>query len=229
MSDAQFAELRRLMVGQIVAQTIFACLRIGKAALSRRVLAAMEKVPRHEFVPPPMRRYAYADTPLPIGFGKTISQPFIVALMTDLLAPEPTDRVLEIGTGMGYQAAVLAELVAQVFTVELIAELAAAARRRLSRLGYQNVEVRNDNGVAGWPEAAPFDKIIVPAASTRIPPRLLQQLRPGGRMVLPTGRPDAQQLVLVKKDEMGAVSTREILPVRFSMLDQHEPGATWPS
>ncbi|MCS7101068.1 MAG: protein-L-isoaspartate(D-aspartate) O-methyltransferase [Burkholderiaceae bacterium] len=229
MREAQFAELRRLMLAQIAAQTIFACLRIGKAALSRRVLEAMEKVPRHEFVPLPMRAYAYADTPLPIGYGKTISQPFIVALMTDLLAPEPTDRVLEVGTGMGYQAAVLAELVGQVYTIELIEDLAAAAHRRLARLGYRNVEVRSGNGAEGWPEAAPFDKIVVTAAPALIPPRLLSQLKPGGRMVIPTGLPDAQQLVLVQKDEAGVVSTREILPVRFSLLDECEPGAARPS
>ncbi|MCX8003805.1 MAG: protein-L-isoaspartate(D-aspartate) O-methyltransferase [Burkholderiaceae bacterium] len=229
MREAQFAELRRLMLVQIAAQTIYACGRLGKAALARRVLEAMEKVPRHEFVPPPMRPYAYADTPLPIGYGKTISQPFIVALMTDLLAPEPTDRVLEVGTGMGYQAAVLAELVGHVYTVELIEDLAAAAHRRLVRLGYRNVEVRSGNGAEGWPEAAPFDKIVVTAAPALIPPRLLYQLKPGGRMVIPTGLPDAQQLVLVQKDEAGVVTTREILPVRFSLLDEYEPGAARPS
>lgn len=229
MTDADFAELRRLMLVEIAAHAIYTSAHIGKAALAPRVLEVMGKVPRHEFVPLELRPYAYANTPLPIGFGKTISQPFIVALMTDLLEPAPTDAVLEIGTGMGYQAAILAELVARVYTIELIEELAARARQRLARRGCANVEIRVGNGALGWPERAPFDKIIVTAAPELIPPALLYQLKPGGRMVIPAGLPDAQQLLLVTKDAAGIVSTREVLPVRFSQLEDVEPPGAAPS
>ncbi len=229
MTDADFAELRRLMLVEIAANTIYASAQIGKAALAARVLDVMGKVPRHEFVPVELQPYAYADTPLPIGFGKTISQPFIVALMTDLLEPAATDRVLEVGTGMGYQAAILAELVARVYTIELIEDLAAVARRRLARRGYTNIETRVGNGALGWPEHAPYDKIIVTAAPELIPPALLYQLKPGGRMVIPAGLPDAQQLIVVQKDAAGAVATREVLPVRFSVLEDAEPDAARPS
>jgi protein-L-isoaspartate(D-aspartate) O-methyltransferase len=229
MTDADFAELRRLMLVEIAANTIYASAQIGKAALAARVLDVMGKVPRHEFVPVELQPYAYADTPLPIGFGKTISQPFIVALMTDLLEPAATDRVLEVGTGMGYQAAILAELVARVYTIELIEDLAAVARRRLARRGYTNIETRVGNGALGWPEHAPYDKIIVTAAPELIPPALLYQLKPGGRMVIPAGLPDAQQLIVVQKDAAGAVATREVLPVRFSVLEDAETDAARPS
>jgi protein-L-isoaspartate(D-aspartate) O-methyltransferase len=229
MTDADFAELRRLMLVEIAANTIYASAQIGKAALAARVLDVMGKVPRHEFVPVELQPYAYADTPLPIGFGKTISQPFIVALMTDLLEPAATDRVLEVGTGMGYQAAILAELVARVYTIELIEELAAVARRRLARRGYTNIETRVGNGALGWPEHAPYDKIIVTAAPELIPPALLYQLKPGGRMVIPAGLPEAQQLILVQKDAAGAVTTREVLPVRFSVLEEAEPDGARPN
>jgi protein-L-isoaspartate(D-aspartate) O-methyltransferase len=229
MTDADFAELRRLMLVEIAANTIYTSAQIGKAALAPRVLDVLGKVPRHEFVPLELQPYAYANTPLPIGFGKTISQPFIVALMTDLLEPAPADRVLEIGTGMGYQAAILAELVARVYTIELIEELAAIARQRLARRGYTNIETRIGNGAFGWPEHAPYDKIIVTAAPELIPPALLYQLKPGGRMVIPAGLPDAQQLILVEKDAAGAVATREVLPVRFSVLEDSEPDSARPS
>ncbi len=165
-----------------------------------------------------MRPYAYANQPLPIGHGQTISQPFIVALMTDLLALTHQDRVLEVGTGLGYQAAILSELAGEVYSVEIIEELASDARTRLDRLGYDRVVTRAGDGSHGWSEQAPFDKILVAAAPELIPVALLDQLRPGGRMVLPSGLEDAQQLVLVEKGADGRVSTREILPVRFAPL-----------
>jgi len=160
--------------------------------------------------------------PLPIGCDKTISQPFIVALMTDMLEVGEDDIVLEIGTGMGYQAAVLAELARKVYSVEIIEELAHQARLRLGRQHYKNIEFKVGNGYYGWPEHAPFDKIIVTAAPDLIPAALLQQLKPGGRMAIPTGLAEAQQLVLVEKDSKGAVTTRELLPVRFSQLEGTE-------
>lgn len=222
MSDPEFAVLRQQMVAEIAAQTIFLTARLGKAVLDRRVLDVMGKVPRHEFVRLELRPLAYADMPLPSGYGKTISQPFSVALMTDLLDLQPTDIVLEIGTGLGYQAAVLAEIALRVYSVELIEELAREARSRLSRQGYVNVEIRVGDGRAGWPEHAPFDKIVVTAALDLLPPLLIYQLKPGGRMVIPAGLPDAQQLLLVEKDSDNTVSTREILPVRFSLLEEVE-------
>jgi protein-L-isoaspartate(D-aspartate) O-methyltransferase len=176
-------------------------------------------VPRHEFVPERLRRQAYANRPLPIGYGQTISQPYIVALMTDLVEPGADDRVLEIGTGSGYQAAVLATLVGEVYTIEIIEPLGLAARARLERLGYDNVEVRLGDGYYGWPERAPFDAIVVTAAASHVPPPLIQQLKPGGRMVIPVGsRFLVQQLVLVTKDADGRVTTRQLLPVRFVPL-----------
>jgi protein-L-isoaspartate(D-aspartate) O-methyltransferase len=222
MSDLDFAALRRQMVAQIAAQTIFLTARLGKASLDRRVLDVLGKVPRHEFVRVEVQPLAYADMPLPSGFNKTISQPFIVALMTDLLDLQPTDVVLEIGTGLGYQAAILAELVRSVYSIEIIEELGSEARQRLTRQGYSNVEVRIGDGRGGWPEHAPFDKIIVTAAPDLVPPTLLYQLKAGGKMVIPAGLPDTQQLVLVDKDAGGMTSTKEILPVRFSLLEDSE-------
>jgi len=222
MSDDEFAQLRQGMLADISAQTVFSCARLGKAALSSRVMEVMGRVPRHEFVPLELQPYAYADTPLPIGCGKTISQPFIVAVMTDLLDVQPTDAVLEIGTGLGYQSAVLAQLAQRVYSIELIEELAAQARHRLHRQGHANVEVRIGNGCRGWPERAPFDKVIVTAAPELIPPSLIYQLKPGGRMVIPAGLPGEQQLILLEKDVGGSVSTREIFAVMFSLLDDTE-------
>lgn len=219
MSNEEFTELRQGMLAEIAAHAIFASAHLGKAALSRRVLDVMAKVPRHEFVPVELRPYAYADSPLPIGFGKSISQPFIVAVMTDLLDVRPSDSVLEIGTGLGYQAAILTELAQRVFSVELIEELAEQARRRLARQGHANVEVKIGNGYRGWPEYAPFDKVIVTAAPELIPPALIYQLKPGGKMVIPAGLPDSQQLILVDKDVSGSISTREIFAVWFSSLE----------
>lgn len=219
MSDDEFSEPRQRMLALIAAKTIYSCAQLGKAALGARVMAALAKVPRHEFVPLEMQPYAYADTPLPIGFDKTISQPFIVAVMTDLLDVQPTDTVLEIGTGMGYQTAVLAELAKRVYSVELIEELAEQAIWRLARQGHANVEITVGNGWRGWPEHAPFDKVIVTAAPELIPASLIYQLKPGGKMVIPAGLPDAQQLILVEKDASDSVATREIFAVLFSSLD----------
>jgi len=219
MSDSDFAAARQLMLVEIAATTIFTSGQLGKAALDRKVLDAMTKVPRHEFVPLELQQHAYANTPLPIGFGKTISQPFIVAAMTDLLQIAPTDKILEIGTGAGYQAAILAELAERVYSVEIIEELALGARRRLARQGYTNIEIKVGDGGRGWPEHSPFDKVIVTAAPDLIPPALLYQLKAGGRMMIPAGLADDQQLILVEKDAGGSISTRNIMAVRFSQLE----------
>jgi len=221
-SAEQFAKLREHMVMEIEAETIYVSARIGKAALGSAAMQAIGKVPRHDFVPVELQPYAYANVPLPIGFDKTISQPFIVALMTDLLDPGVEDTVLEIGTGLGYQAAVLAELARNVYSVEIIEELAQQARVRLGRHGYKNIHFKVGNGYYGWPEHAPFDKIMVTAAPDLIPGALLQQLKPGGKMVIPAGLAGSQQLMLVEKDRAGSVKTREVLPVRFSQLEGTE-------
>ena len=220
MSEPDFATLRQRMLAEIAANTIFATGHLGKAALDARVMNALATVPRHAFVPFELRHYAYVDSPLPIGWGKTISQPFIVAVMTDLLGVQPTDTVLEIGTGLGYQSAVLAQLAHRVFTVELIEELAEQAAHRLADQGVANVEIRVANGSHGWPEHAPFDRIMVTAAPELIPPALIYQLKPGGTMVIPAGLPDAQKLIQLKKDAQGSVSTREIFEVLFSSLEE---------
>ena len=191
----------------------------GRSELSDRVMAAMANVPREEFVLPAYRHLAYDNTPLPIEAGQTISQPLIVALMTDLLDPQPADVMLEVGTGSGYQAAVLSELVAQVYSVEIVEELAETAAEVLSRLDYSNVTVRAGDGYAGWPEHAPFDGIIVTAAAEKIPPPLLQQLKPGGKLVIPVGAKNGyQELLLVEVDENGEIRKRSVLPVRFVPL-----------
>ncbi|MCX7983101.1 MAG: protein-L-isoaspartate(D-aspartate) O-methyltransferase [Syntrophales bacterium] len=182
------------------------------------VLKAMRVVPRHLFVPNYLIDEAYQDYPLPIGYGQTISQPYIVALMTELIKPQAGHRVLEIGTGSGYQAAVLAEIVKKVFTVEIIPELGEKAKKRLWELGYKNVSVRVADGYNGWPEEAPFDAIVVTAAADHIPPPLIAQLKEGGKMVIPVGSPFlVQNLILVEKKQ-GRVTTRNILPVRFVPL-----------
>lgn len=224
MTASDFSQLSQRMLAQVAALTIYDSVQLGKAALGRRVMDALAKVPRHEFVPLELQPLAYADSPLPIGFGKTISQPFIVAVMTDLLDLHPSDIVLEVGTGLGYQTAVLAQLAQRVYSIELIEELAVQARRRLARQGYANIEIRVGNGCGGWPEHAPFDKIIVTAAPELIPVALLDQLAPGGKLVVPAGLPDAQQLLRVDKDADGMLSTQEILPVWFSLLEGAEVG-----
>ena len=222
MTEPDFSALRQRMLAEIAANTIYASARLGKAALAQRVMDVMAKVPRHEFVLLELRPYAYADTPLPSGYDKTISQPFIVAVMTDLLDLRPTDTVLEIGTGLGYQSAILAELAQRVYSMELIEELALQARQRLARQGYRNVEIKIGNGCAGWPEHAPFDKVIVTAAPELIPQALIYQLKAGGKMVIPAGLPDGQHLILLEKDASGSISTKEIFAVRFSLLEDTE-------
>jgi protein-L-isoaspartate(D-aspartate) O-methyltransferase len=224
MSEEIYQDLRQQMMAEIVAEAALTVSHTGLAAFSDRVMRVIGSMPRHEFVPVELQPYAYLNRPLPIGYEKTISQPFIVALMTDLLAPEAGEVVLEVGAGAGYQAAILAELAKRVYTVDIIDELARGAERRLKRLGYENVEVKVTNGYYGWPEHAPYDKIMVTTASELIPAPLLAQLKPGGRMVIPTGIPDKQSLTLVEKSAAGSLSTRDILPVRFSELE--EPGET---
>jgi len=219
MDDELYGEARQALIAEIAAEAALTVGYTGRVRFSASVMAAMERVPRHEFVPEGLRAYAYANRPLPIGAGKTISQPYIVALMTDMLNPAPEDVALEVGTGVGYQAAVLAELVSQVYTVERISVLAQAARVRLERLGYVNIEVTVANGYYGWPEHAPYDKIIVTAACDLVPPPLIAQLKPRGRMIVPTGIAERQTLTLVTKDAAGVISIRELLPVRFSELD----------
>ena len=219
MRVAHFEEQRREMIEAIRLIAEHLGDEIGKTALDDRVLRAMAKVPRHEFVPIEVQPYAYLNRPLPIGFDKTISQPLMVAVMTDLLELKPDEAVLEIGTGLGYQSAVLAELAGSVYTVEIIDELAQRAVQRLKREGYTNTEVRVGNGYFGWPEHAPFDKVIVTAAPDLIPPPLINQLKFGGRMVIPVGLPDAQQLVVVDKDVNGRIKTKEIMQVLFSLLE----------
>jgi protein-L-isoaspartate(D-aspartate) O-methyltransferase len=191
----------------------------GRAKFSPRVAAALAKVPREAFVPPRSAHAAYENRPLQIGHGQTISQPFIVALMTELLDLEPDDVVLEVGTGSGYQAAVLAELAHEVCSIEVIPELARTAATVLAEQGYDNIALRTGDGGAGWPERAPFDAIIVTAAAPDIPPALIEQLHPGGRMVIPVGpRYGDQELLLVTKDAAGKVTQRNVLPVAFVPL-----------
>ena len=198
----------------------------GLAELDERVMAAMAAVPREQFVLPAYRHLAYQNTPLPIAAGQTISQPLIVALMTHLLDPQPGDVVLEVGTGSGYQAAVLAGLVSRVYSVEIVEELATEAAGVLARLGYDNVSVRAGDGYAGWPEHAPFDGIIVTAAAEEIPPPLLQQLKPGGKLVIPVGEEHGyQELLLVEVGDNGQVRERSMLPVRFVPLTGERPQA----
>ena len=185
----------------------------------KTVLEAMRSVPRHAFVPDRQRRRAYADAPLPIGYGQTISQPYIVAYMTDMLKPEKDHKVLEIGTGSGYQAAVLAEIVKEVYTIEIVPELGESARKRLKDLGYGNVTARVGDGYFGWKEHGPFDAIIVTAAASHIPPPLVEQLKPGGRMAIPVGPPlQVQHLMLLEKIEDGSVVKRNVMTVRFVPL-----------
>jgi len=214
-----FASERRRMTLEIAALARETRAETGKPAFDERVMAVMGKVPRHEFVPAEQLPYAYRNRPLPIGHGQTISQPYIVALMTDLARVEPGHKVLEIGTGSGYQAAVMAQLASAVYTIEIVEPLGLRARQRLQRLGYDNVEVRLSDGYYGWEEHAPYDAILVTAAASHIPPPLIRQLKPGGRIVIPVGAAFmVQQLMLVEKNRDGTVSTRQILPVAFVPL-----------
>jgi protein-L-isoaspartate(D-aspartate) O-methyltransferase len=211
--------LREDMLAVIAAGAFALRDTIGKSAFGEPVMTAMGKVPRHEFVPIELQPYAYANIPLPIGFEKTISQPFIVALMTDLLDVQADDSVLEIGTGLGYQAAILAQLARKVYSVEIIEELSQKAKQRLRQQGCSNVELKIANGYRGWSEHAPFDKVIVTAAPDLIPPPLIHQLKAGGKMVIPAGLPNTQQLILAEKLANGRMTMKEILSVRFSQLE----------
>jgi protein-L-isoaspartate(D-aspartate) O-methyltransferase len=217
-SDQQAAQ-REGMVAEIAAMARETGADTGRLRFSEAVMTAMRNVPRHRFVPSSQQAFAYENRPLPIGEGQTISQPFLVALMTDLLDPKRGDTVLEVGTGSGYQAAVLAELVEKVYTVEIIEPLGRQAIQVLGQLGYRNVEVRIGDGYNGWPEAAPFDSIIVTAAPAGIPKPLIDQLKRGGRMVIPAVESDGwQSLLLVGKRPDGSFTSRRMLPVRFVPL-----------
>lgn len=232
-----YAQSRARMVGVIEEHARLSGRVLDSDALDPRVMEMMGAVPRHAFIPMshaffPMEwmpskvlaAVAYADRPVPIGFGQTMSQPFIVALMTDLLAPEPEHVVLEVGTGSGYQAAVLSHLVQRVCTIEIVPKLGTAAAVALDRLGYGNVEARIGDGYYGWEDCGPFDGIVVTAAAGHIPPPLVHQLKPGGRMVIPVGGPFVtQQLVLVEKHADGSITTRQLLPVRFVPLVREAP------
>jgi protein-L-isoaspartate(D-aspartate) O-methyltransferase len=219
MNEKHFAILRRHMVEVIEIHADLAEAELGNGVLEHRILTVMLRIPRHLFVPKAIAHLAYQDMPLPIGFEKTISQPFMCALMTSLLAPERHETVLEVGTGFGYQTAILAELAGQVWSVEIIEEFVDSAQLRLGHLGYANVGTRIGDGSRGWPEHAPFDKIMVAAAAEEVPEALLQQLKPMGRLVMPLGLEGAQMLTAVDKDAGGAVRRRAVLPVRFSRLE----------
>lgn len=218
MTEKHLAVLRRHMVEIIDMHVDLASEEIGREALSPGLRQALLEVPRHLFVPQPLAAVAYSDTPLPIGFDKTVSQPFIGALMLELLGVRPDSRILEVGTGLGYQAAVMAEMGARVFSVEVVEEFAEAAQARFAALGYE-VEVRVGDGTRGWAEHAPFDGVLVTAATTEPPPTLIDQLKPGGRMVVPLGGKDVQQLSVVEKGGDGRTATRSLMPVRFTQLE----------
>ena len=214
-----FAILRRHMVEVIGIHTDLLEEELGKATLEERILTTMLRIPRHLFVPEALAHAAYQDMPLPIGFEKTISQPFMCALMTDLLAPERHETVLEVGTGLGYQTAILAELAGHVWSVEIVEEFADSAQVRLGQLGYTNVGIRIGDGSRGWPEHAPYGKIMVAAAAEEVPGALLEQLKPTGRLVMPLGPASAQLLTVIDKDAGGVVRRRAVIPVRFSRLE----------
>jgi protein-L-isoaspartate(D-aspartate) O-methyltransferase len=219
MTDRHLTILRRHMVEIVAMHAELTSDETGKEELDERVIGAMLRVPRHLFVPAQLAAMAYHDTPLPIGFDKTISQPFIAALMLDLLGARSTDRVLEVGTGLGYQAALLAELAGEVFSVEIVEEFGSEAALRLGHLGYDNITLRIGDGSRGWAEHAPFDRILVTAAAKQPPKALIEQLRPGGRLVLPVGPEEAQKLTVIDKKGGGEIETRTIMPVRFTMLE----------
>ena len=214
-----FDASRRQMVEEIAALARETAFETGKPILDPRVIAVLGKVPRHRFVPADQQHAAYRNRPLPIGYGQTISQPYIVALMTDLMNVRPEHTVLEIGTGSGYQAAILAELAQTVCTIEIVEPLAREAEARLRELAYGRTRTRIGDGYYGWEDCGPFDSIIVTAAASHIPPPLIKQLKPGGRMVIPIGAPFlAQHLMLVEKNRDGGIVTRQVLPVRFVPL-----------
>jgi len=218
-----FASARERMVSEIERLTRLTAVHSGRSSLSATVLAAMRKVPRHRFVPADLANSAYEDRPLPIGEGQTISQPFIVALMTDLAEPKKSDMVLEVGTGSGYQAAVLAECVARVYTIEIVRPLGERAAAVLKELQYKNVETRIGDGYAGWPSAAPFDAIVVTAAPDHVPQPLIDQLKPGGRLVIPVGtQMGGQDLQVIERSADGRTVRRSTLPVRFVPLTREK-------
>lgn len=217
--DDPYAAKRAAMIKEIEVDVRAGYGNLEKKALDENVINALGRVPRHEFVPQNMRNAAYDNRPLPIGYGQTISQPYIVAIMTNLLQVGKDDRVLEIGTGSGYQIAVLAELVKKGYSIEIIEPLGKQAKDRLLHLGYKNIELKVGDGYYGWAEEAPFDAIMVTAAASHIPPPLIKQLKPGGRMLIPVGsRFMVQELLLVQKSASGEVSTRQLLPVAFVPL-----------
>ena len=218
MTEEHLAILRRHMVEVVDMHFDLAADETGRDRLDPRVRAAMMEVPRHLFVPPQLALASYQDTPLPIGFDKTVSQPFIGALMLDMLGVEPGQRVLEVGTGLGYQAAVMAALGARVWSVEIVEEFAQAARLRLASLDH-DVEIRVGDGSRGWPEFGPFERILVTAAAADLPAALVAQLAPGGRMVLPLGTEDVQQLSVVEKAADGSIAVQAVMPVRFTRLE----------
>lgn len=219
MPEDLLSVLQQQMVEIIAAHAFYAREQTGKDVLDPRILDVMARIPRHEFVPVELAPYAYADQPLPIGYEKTISQPFMIALMTDLLGIEPDDTVLEVGTGLGYHTAILASLAKRVYTVEIVEELAEQAQKRLAPYAFDNVATRIGNGENGWSEHAPYDRILVCAGVELMPPLLLMQLKGGGRMVIPTGMADQQMLTVVEKSAAGRLSVRETIPVRFAMLE----------
>jgi protein-L-isoaspartate(D-aspartate) O-methyltransferase len=213
-SDPEFATMREHMVQTQIED---------RGITNTAVLAALRKVPRHEFVPEAERLQAYSDHPLPIGFGQTISQPYIVALMTELAEIKRGERVLEIGTGSGYQAAILAEIGGEVYTIEILEPLARSAAEHLKRLGYDTVQVKAGDGYLGWKEHAPFDAILVTAATEPVPPPLIEQLKPGGRLVMPLGQPgETQMLIVIEKDASGKTWTRRVAPVVFVPLTREK-------
>jgi protein-L-isoaspartate(D-aspartate) O-methyltransferase len=218
MTEHHLAMYRRHMVEVIDMHFDLSEEEIGRGAPDPQLRRALIDVPRHLFVPQTLMLMSYQDTPLPIGFDKTISQPFIGALMLDLLYVEPGSRVLEVGTGLGYQAAIMADMGAEVFSVEIVEEFAEAAKERFVALGY-SIEVRVGDGSRGWADHAPFDRILVTAAAEKVPDELAEQLAPGGRMVIPLGGQDVQQLSVVEKSASGNVDTRHIMPVRFTQLE----------
>jgi protein-L-isoaspartate(D-aspartate) O-methyltransferase len=219
VSDQKYERQRLELVEEVEADVAYTSRELGKKRLDSEVMAALGRVPRHEFVPADLARYAYDNRPLPIGYGQTISQPYIVAIMTDLIEPKPGSIVLELGTGSGYQAAMLAEVVEKVYSIEIVPELAEAAAERLERLGYDNIETRLGDGYHGWREHAPFDAIVVTAAAGHVPPPLIEQLKPGGRMIIPVGRPfSVQHLMLLMKSKDGEIRSKQVLPVSFVPL-----------
>ena len=217
------------MLDDIRAEVVLTRHRIGTDALDERVMQAMAQVPRDAFVPPDLRHAAFNNGPLPIGHGQTISQPYIVALMTHMIRPQPDHRVLEVGTGSGYQTAVLSLLCREVFSIDVIPELSSVAGERLAALGFDNVVTRAANGYLGWPEYAPYDGIMVTAAATHIPPALIEQLKPGASMAIPVGLPGMpQQLMQVDKDLQGHTEVNNLLDVAFVPLVDRSPNGQDP-